>query len=392
MHVAINAQLVSFSQSYRNAGISRYIYNLLEGLARQSGDDHYTVFVSRDEIAAAAVSSLGQARHMRLVPVSWPTSQPPQRIAWEQLALPEALHSRKVDVFHAPANVLPPRLPCASVVTVHDLAFLRYPQFFRPTRRVYQRWFVRSSVGRASRIVAVSESTKRDLMELLSAPQEHIDVIYSGIAEDFQPIRDEATLAAFRAAHHLPERYLLFLGTLEPRKNLVGLIEAYALLRERHEGTPHLVIAGAKGWYYHELFERVRAHRLEDAITFAGYVAREEQPLWYSSAEAFVYPSLYEGFGIPVVEALACGTPTVTSNVSSLPEAAGPVALQVDPLDRAALAHAMHQALTDISVRRRAATEGPQWAQRFSIDTMARAHSLTYHKAVEQHAAVGGSG
>src|SRR6185312_9691527 len=121
-------------------------------------------------------------------------------------------------------------------------------------------------------------------------------------AEDFRPVRDEQTLATFRAAHDLPERYLLFLGTLEPRKNLVGLIEAYALLREQHEATPSLVIAGAKGWYYQELFECVRAHNLQHAIIFAGYVAREEQPLWYSSAEAFVYPSLFEGFGIPVVE------------------------------------------------------------------------------------------
>src|SRR5262249_40423202 len=149
------------------------------------------------------------------------------------------------------------------------------------------------SVGRASRIVAVSESTKHDLEETLSAPIERTDVIYPGIASDFQPIRDNERLAAFRAAHNLPERYLLFLGTLEPRKNLVGLVEAYALLRQQHEDTPTLVIAGAKGWYYEELFERIKSLNVQDAITFAGYVAREEQPLWYSGAVAFVYPSLY---------------------------------------------------------------------------------------------------
>lgn len=384
MHVAINAQLVSFAQSYRNAGISRYIYNLLEGLARQPGDDHYTVFVSRNEAAAAAESPLGGTPQLRLVPVSWPTSRPPQRIAWEQLALPEALQSRKIDVFHAPANVLPSRIPCASVLTVHDLAFYRYPQFFRPTRRLYQRWFVRSSVGRATRIVAVSESTKHDLEESLSAPTERIDVIYPGIAPDFQPIRDKERLAAFRAAHSLPERYLLFLGTLEPRKNLIGLVEAYALLRQQHEDTPILVLAGAKGWYYEELFERVKALNVQDSITFAGYVAREEQPLWYSGAEAFVYPSLYEGFGIPVVEALACGVPTVTSNVSSLPEAAGTLALTVDPTDRSAMAQAMRHILTDQTLRERTLVEGPMWAGRFTIDNMAQKYSETYHKAAER--------
>ena len=176
---------------------------------------------------------------------------------------------------------------------------------------------------------------------------------------------------------------MLFLGTLEPRKNLIALVEAYALLRQQHDDMPILVIAGAKGWYYKELFERILALNLQDTITFAGYVAREEQPLWYSGAEVFVYPSLYEGFGIPVVEALACGTPTVTSNVSSLPEAAGTLAF-VDPADRAALAQAMHLALTDSSLRQRTAVEGPAWARRFSIDNMAHAYRDTYHKAAER--------
>lgn len=390
MHVAINAQLVSFAQTYRNAGISRYIYSLLEGLSRLEDKDRYTVFVSRDEIAAAAASPFGQSSSLRLVPVSWPTSQPPQRIAWEQLALPEALRSKAVDVFHAPANVLPPRLPCASVVTVHDVAFMRYPQFFRPMRRAYQRRFVRSSVGRATRIAAVSESTKRDLVEYLSAPAECTDVIYPGIPDDFQPVRDEEKLAAFRAAHRLPERYALFLGTLEPRKNLVGLVEAYAQLREQHADTPSLVIAGAKGWYYSELFERVRALGLLGAITFAGYVAREEQPMWYSGAEAFVYPSLYEGFGIPVLEALACGVPTVTSNLSSLPEAAGSLALQVDPQDRTALAHAMLRALTDATLRQRTTAEGLQWARQFSIERMAKAYKESYRRAAERAQMISG--
>jgi glycosyltransferase involved in cell wall biosynthesis len=384
VHVAINAQLVSFAQSYRNAGISRYIYSLLEGLARLPGDDRFTVFVSRDEIAAASESPLGKAPQMRLVPVSWPTTRPPQRIAWEQLALPSALQHGHIDVFHAPANVLPWRIPCASVLTVYDVAFLRYPQYFRPTRRYYQSWFIRSSVGRATRIAAISQSTKNDLVECLSAQPERSDVIYPGIAPDFQPIRNVEQLAAFRAAHGLPDRYLLYLGTLEPRKNLVGLVEAYALLREQHDDVPTLVIAGAKGWYYEELFERVQALNLQNGITFAGYVAREEQPLWYSGAEAFVYPSLYEGFGMPVAEALACGIPTVTSNVSSLPEAAGSLALTVDPTDRTALAQAMHQALTDFSLRRRSVVEGPAWVRRFSIENMAESYRASYFKAVER--------
>lgn len=381
MQVAINGQLVSFEHSYRNAGISRYIYNLLEGLAAIPSDQEYTVFVSGEQAANAASSQFGASSHMRIAAAPRGTSRPMRRIAWEQATLPSALSRLGADVFHAPANILPSGLRCASVVTVHDLAFLRYPEFFRPSRRLYQRWFTARSVRRASRIVAVSESTRQDLIELLHVPEERIDVIYPGIPADFRPIEDEQQINAFRERHHLPARYLLFLGTLEPRKNLTTLLEAYAALRAADPDAPALVIAGAKGWYYDTLFARVHTLKLEQAVTFAGYVTREEQPLWYAGAEVFIYPSWYEGFGIPVAEALACGTPTITSNVSSLPEAAGPVALQVAPGDAEGLARAMHRVLNDTATRRQMRVEGPRWAETFSIARMAERYVTAYTRA-----------
>ena len=231
VRVAINAQLASFDDSYRNAGISRFISTLLEGLATLNSGQEYTAFMHPKEADQASDSPLARTAHLRLMGIAlWGADGPVRRIAWEQFALPGVLRALDIDVFHAPANVLPARLPCPSVVTVHDLAFMRYPQFFRPSRRVYQRRFTARSVARATQVVAVSESAKRDLVDLMRVPGERIHVIYPGIAADFQPVGDPETLASFRAKHRLPERYLLYLGTLEPRKNLLTLVEAYARL------------------------------------------------------------------------------------------------------------------------------------------------------------------
>lgn len=384
LRVALNAHLVSFSQTYRNAGVSRFTYVLLEGLIHDNHDQHYIAFIGQREAAAAASGPLHDAERIELIPGAWPTDRPLQRIFWEQTVLPAELRRLEVDVFHSPVNVLPEYVPCASVVTVHDLAFMRYPQYFRPARRNYQRVFTARSVQRATLTVADSDSTKRDLIEYFQAPEDRVRVIYPAIDPIFHPVEDPHVLAEFRARHDLPPRYLLYLGTLEPRKNLVGLVEAYARLRAEDAETPPLVLAGAKGWYYQPLFERINSLGMQEYITFAGYVAREEQPLWYAGAELFVYPSLYEGFGLPVAESLACGTPTITSNVSSLPEAGGSIAMLVDPNDWDALAHTMRVALADPQTRARALDEGPRWASRFSSSQMAAAYADVYCEAAER--------
>lgn len=384
LRVAMNAHLVSFSQTYRNAGVSRFTYALLDSLIHYNEDQHYIAFISQREAAAAAASPLQDSDRIQLVPGAWPTDRPLQRILWEQTVLPAELRRLDVDVFHSPVNVLPEYVPCASVVTVHDLAFMRYPQYFRPARRNYQRVFTARSVRHATLTVAVSESTKRDLIEYFHVPEDCVRVIYSAIDPIFRPVEDATELAEFRTRHGLPPRYLLYLGTLEPRKNLVGLVEAYARLRNGDAETPPLVLAGAKGWYYQPLFERINSLGMQQHITFAGYVAREEQPLWYAGAELFIYPSFYEGFGLPVAEALACGTPTITSNVSSLPEAGGSIATLVDPNDWDALAHTMRVALADPSARARALDEGPRWASRFSSSHMAAAYAEVYREAAER--------
>jgi glycosyltransferase involved in cell wall biosynthesis len=384
VRVAINAQLVSFGASYRNAGISRYTYQLLDGLSRIESDIEFSAFINGVERKDATTSAVGQAGHIQMIAARANTSGPLGRIAWEQFKLPSQLRRMRAEIFHAPANVLPRSVPCASVLTIHDLAFMRHPEFFRPTRRYYQRTLTRRSAKAATVIVAVSEHTKRDLVEYFHLDPGKIRVIHNSIAPDFQPV-DPATLAHFRAEKGLPERYLLYLGTIEPRKNLETLVTAYARLRT-HMGpqTPPLVLAGAKGWYYEQLFKRIRELGVERDVTFVGYVSREEQPLWYAGAAVFVYPSLYEGFGMPIVEALGCGTPTLTSNTSSMPEAAGTLATLAPPQDAEALAKAMYHMLYDDALRARTQAEGPSWARQFSLERMARQYIEVYTEVAEK--------
>ncbi|HEY7414037.1 MAG TPA: glycosyltransferase family 1 protein, partial [Ktedonobacteraceae bacterium] len=336
MHIGINAQLLSFSQNYRNGGVSRYIRYLLTALADQPGQHEYIVFVNGQEV----IERLPRHPQISYISAPWPESFPASRVLWEQLNLPSWLRKIDLQVFHSPVNVLPERVPqhCATVVTLHDLAFLRFPHVLTRTKRLYHRAFTIRSLRRATALIAVSESTKQDAHELVDVPIERIHTVYPCIDERFtKPFSDEE-VASFRDRQGLNTGFVLYLGTLEPRKNIPALIDAYAQVRQRYNRQEKLVLAGGKGWLYESIYRRVQELGLEQEIIFPGFISDAEQALWYRAASAFAYPSLYEGFGIPVAEALACGTPVVTSNISSLPEAGAQLALCVDPYDTAALA------------------------------------------------------
>ncbi|HEX6109949.1 MAG TPA: glycosyltransferase family 1 protein [Ktedonobacteraceae bacterium] len=395
MHIGINAQLLSFSQNYRNGGISRYIRYLLTELANQHGQHEYTIFVNGPEVVerlneVVRKDEPGRSGQTQItyVPVSWPESKPISRVAWEQLKLPALLREKHIDVFHSPANVLPERLPhsCAGVVTLHDLAFLRYPHVLTRSKRVYHRTFSMRSLQRATMIIANSNSTKQDAIELAGIPANHIRTVYPCIDERFSNVVHDEDIQSFRLAHRLTMGYLLYLGTLEPRKNITTLIDAYAQLRSSYGREEKLVLAGGKGWLYDSIFQKVQELGLESEVIFPGFVSDAEQLLWYHSASVFVYPSLYEGFGMPVTEALACGVPVVTSNVSSLPEAGATLALTVDPHDTKTMAGTIYQALTDEVVRQRFRTQANSMAQQFSARTMAEQTIAVYEQSAALHA------
>ncbi len=385
MHIGINAQLLSFSQNYRNGGVSRYIRYLLKELAKRPGNHEYTVFVNGEEVAERLC-----ARHSQIAYITapWPESRPATRVIWEQFSLPSLLRQRGIDILHSPVNVLPEWLPqsCATVVTLHDLAFLRFPEVLTSAKRLYHRTFTIRSLQRATMIITVSNSTKQDAHELVGIAAEHIRTVYPCIDERFSNVMEKEKVQAFRQQKGLTDGFLLYLGTLEPRKNLTTLIDAYARLRYIYGVREKLVLAGSKGWLYDTIFEKVRQHGLEGEVLFPGYVADNEQLLWYHAASTFVYPSLYEGFGLPVAEALACGIPAVTSNISSLPEAGATLALTVNPDDRDALAEALYQSLTDSVYREKCHVSAPAIRQLFSAQAMAEQTIAVYEQAAALHA------
>ena len=379
MHVGINAQLLSYGQNYRNGGVSRYIRYLLTQLAKQPGEHNYTVFVNGQDV----IEQLAQHPQITYIPAPWPQSRPAVRVAWEQLTLPALIRQKHIDVLHSPVNVLPERMPrnCSTVVTLHDLAFLRFPTVLTRAKRIYHRTFTIRSLRRATMIVTVSDSTQHDAHELAGIPFGHMRTVYTCIDERFSNVSIQEKIRQFKEQHELTEGFILYLGTLEPRKNIDTLIDAYARLRQMHGVREKLVLAGGKGWLYKAIFEKVKQLGLEAEVVFPGFVTDSEQVLWYQAASAFAYPSLYEGFGIPVAEALACGTPVVTSNISSLPEAGANLALCVDPYDISALTDALYQALTDDILRKKCQMMAPTIAQRFSAQAMVEKTIAVYEQA-----------
>jgi len=292
---------------------------------------------------------------------------------WTHLRLSVEMASRSPDVLFVPAHVLPLIHPRRSVVTVHDLGYLAYPEAHRAGDRRYLDWSTRWNARRATVILADSAATRADLIRAYDVDGRKIRVIYLGRDELLAPVRDDQALAAARARCGIASRYLLYVGTLQPRKNLARVIEAFARLA----GQPafsgvQLVLAGKRGWLYTDLFAHVERLGLAGRVLFPGYIADADLPALFSGALGFIFPSLYEGFGIPVLEAGACGVPVITSNTSSLPEVAGDAALLVDPHDVEAIAEAMYRLVTDEALRTELARRGLENVQRFSWEKCAR--------------------
>jgi len=369
-HIAINAHLLSGRAWYRSAGVHQYVYHLLHHLGQADGGLRYTVLLGEGVLPPDVTLTSLRSR--------WPTSRAAVRVLWEQLVQPWALHRIGAHLVHGPAFVGPLLTPCPVVITIHDLSFIRFPTLFRPANRLYLTMLTRLSARRARRLIAVSAHTAAETTRLLGISPERIDVVYHGVDPAFRPL-PAGEVAAFRQRRELPERFVLFVGTLEPRKNLVRLVEAFARIRNGRVG---LVLAGGKGWLYDELFARVEALGLSKEVIFPGYVMNDELPLWYNAATIMAYPSLYEGFGMPVLEAQACGTPVLASNVSSLPEAAGDAASMADPYDVEALAAELNRLLTDKLLRHELRKRGLAHASQFTWPLMALETAGVYRRAL----------
>ncbi len=381
MQIGLLAQLLSFREGYRQAGVSRYIEHLLRYLpAELESEDRLTVLAGAAARNSLRVASLPSALEWNWT--RWPTSKVPVRILWEQLAAPALAARSGFDLIHGPVNAVPLASRRPSVVTIHDLAFLEYPEQYPAMQRRYLTAITRASTRRASRVIAVSNYTGQDVAQRLGVDPAKIVAVPNGVSEEFFPRSDTPELAAFRARYQLPEQFLLFVGTLQPRKNLIGLIRAYARL-PANERIP-LYVVGGEGWMYSGIFDEVRRLGVADEVHFPGYAASETLPLWYSAATAFIYPSFYEGFGLPVLEAMACGAPVVTSNRTSLPEVLGDAGLLVDPDDPDDIANAVRILLTDTSRRVSMASAGLNQARQFTWRRTARETAAVYRDVLNE--------
>ncbi len=369
MRIAINALASQGALS----GASRYIRSLVASLANVDAKNEYVLYVSHNDVPL--FSGLGP--NFQPIPT---VANRPLRILWEQTELPWDLKRRKVDVFHGPTFIAPLIKTCRQVVTIHDMTFFLLPQFHLFTKRRYFHLMIPECVSRANQVIAVSESTKRDLVKILGSQcARKIKVIYHGKDDRFHPDKAGAAAGHLRTKYGLSGRVILFVGLIEPRKNLVRLIRAYARLKSLQPDSC-LVLAGNQGWGHEAVFRAASESGLKDGVFFPGFIPDRELPSLYNLADVFVYPSLYEGFGLPVLEAMSCGTPVVTSSVSSMPEIAGEAALLVDPHDIDGIAQALERVLADRTLRERMAEEGIRRTQPFTWGRTARETLATYEE------------
>lgn len=368
-HIGINAHLLATATGYRRAGIHHYIYQVLRHLPVIDGTD-YTIYTRLTE-------GWERRQDTRIVTTRLPTHGRGARIAWEQAVWPLQARRDGLSLMHSMAFAMPRLAPCPVVVTIYDLSFIENPEAYPAAQRRYLENETAHSCQHAARLVAISESGRRDIHRIYGVPLERIDVVTPGVSEAYEPL-PASQVAAFRQRKELPQSFILHVGTLQPRKNIPTLLEAVARL-SRPE-VP-LVLVGGKGWIYEDIFARVEALGLTGQVRFAGYVEDAELPLWYNAAAVMAFPSLYEGFGMPVADALACGTPVVAAATSSLPEAGGDVALYFEPRDANELTERLRQALDDPAVRHKARTAGPAHAARFSWARSGAELAAVYQRA-----------
>ena len=345
-------------------GIGTYIRNLLRQLARLDHETEYVIFSRPDDREALA----GLGPNFRTV-----AETAGKYSMAEQVKIPLAIRREGVTLFHAPHYVLPPLVTCKSVVTIHDCIHLMFPQYL-PNRLslAYARTSISLAARRATRVLTVSESSKRDILRFVDVPPENIDVIYNSYDERFGVEPKEEAVARVRERYQLDEQFVLYAGNVKPHKNLERLIDAFQLVRSRGLDHLKLVLIGDDISRYTALRRAVHRHQLHKYVRFLGYLPEETLAVMYRLAGVFVFPSLYEGFGLPPLEAMASGTPVVTSNVSSLPEVAGNAAELVDPYDTRSIADGIHRVLTDEGLRTDLRRRGLARAHQFSWESSVR--------------------
>lgn len=366
---------------HHHAGLGRYAGELTAALTQVAPQNEYIALYH----APQPLTIEGALRNLKTARV--PLNAKPWR-----LSVLLAYYARQnmdarlptCDIFHATDHLLPPLQNARTVFTIHDLIFRFFPEYHLPLNRWYLGLMLPKFMQRADAVIAVSEQTRRDVTKWLNIPPEKICVIYEGVHPSFRPIELRDELERVRAQYHLPARFILFFSTIEPRKNLITLLDAYAALLAQDSKISPLVVAGRKGWLYQETLAHISKLGLQARVQLTDWIAGADVPALLNLAEVFVYPSLYEGFGLPPLEAMACGTPVISSNASSLPEVVGDAGILVAPRDAHALAHALARVLQDDALRHELRARGLAQAARFTWERAARATLQVYENVLKK--------
>jgi len=371
--IGINAHLLSSESGYRRAGIHQYIAQIIDHLPPLSPSSEYFVY-------SRHASSISDRPGFTVQPSLWPTERRLVRIFWEQTVGPLLAAYHRLDLLHSMAFVVPALSRIPNVITVYDLSFVHFPERFPALQRAYLQSQTARSCRQARRIIAISESGRQDLHRFFQIPLEKIDVVVPGVDPLFRPL-PVSVVEEFRRREGLPKQVILHVGTLQPRKNIRILLDAMARL---NRPDIILVLAGGRGWLYQDLFDRVVELGLGDQVRFTGYVADADLPLWYNVATLLAFPSVYEGFGLPVVEAMACGTPVTAALSSSIPEAGGEAALYFDPDDVDVLLNCLKSIINDAGLATTMKEKGLDQARRFSWERAGRETAHVYERVLAE--------
>ena len=375
MRIAIDAHSVGVGL----AGNESYATNLIEALAQIDQDNDYTLYVTRPE-AVARFSNRWPNFSVRQTLPHTPIIRIP-------LTLSRELRKNPVDVLHVQFTS-PPFAPCPVVVSIHDLSFEHLPETFRKRSRVQLRLTVRYSARKAARLIALSNHGRQDLISTYGISPELVDVIPLAPPAHFAPVLDERELQRIRQTYGIDGEYILSVGSIQPRKNLARLIEAYARLRTMwaRRNLPKLVLVGKRAWLYHETLRAIENLGVSDSVILTGYVPEADLPALYTGAVCFVFPSFFEGFGLPPVEAMKCGTPVIAGNRTSLPEVLGEAALLVDPFDVDSISFAIGKLIDDSDFRATLRARGLNQSRRYSWHETARQTLKVYEQAADRSA------
>ena len=360
MKIGINARYI---QRKIFTGIENYVFNLILNLKKIDKKNNYYLFFEKDRQIPTEFSD---NNNFKVIIPKFPTKNQTERIVLNQFLLNSYIRKTRLDIFHEPFFTSPFFKICPTIITVYDIACYIHPEFFDLKTKLYFSLLVLRSIKNADCIITISDSAKKDMVNYLKIKPDKIEVIYAGLDNNFTKINSESKLKNIKIKYNISKDYILHVSFISPRKNLINLIKAFDIFKKNTKEGIQLVIAGGKGWNSKKVFELVKSLKLEKDIIFTDHVLKEDLIILYSYAILFIYPSIYEGFGLPTLEAMACGCPVITSKLSSLPEVCEDAALYINPYDIEDMAATILNLTIDDSLKKLLVIKGFKNIKRFN--------------------------